>query len=56
MTRIEIIITKSVSMCVCVRACVRACVCVIKTLHFFFWCNTIKAWVVSLYVSRDHRL
>ena len=38
MTRVGIIITE----CVCVRAC-------FVPFFFFFWFNTIKTWVVSLY-------
>ena len=56
MTRTEIIITVCVCVCVCVRACVHTCKRAINLCTFFFWFNTIKAWVVSLYVSRDHRL
>ena len=44
MTRIEIIITE----CVYVRACF--------VPFFFFWFNTIKTWVVSLYYRGGHRL
>ena len=45
MTRVGIIITE----CVCVRAC-------FVPFFFFFWVNTIKTWVVSLYYPGGHRL
>ena len=48
MTRVEIIITE----CVCVPACISVC----NPFFFFFWFNTIKTWVVSLYYPGGHRL
>ena len=45
MTRVEIIITG----CVCVRAC-------FVPFFFFFWFNTIKTWVVSLYYRGGQRV
>ena len=53
MTRVEIIITK----CIFVRACISVCLITFVPFVFFFRFNTIKTWVVSLYIlSRGHRL
>ena len=52
MTRVEIIITE----CICVRACISVCNQTFVTFFFFFWLNTIKTLVVSLYYRGGRRL